>query len=284
MAVTTDWQMEFGSLLIGEETDYDIVEIEGLLDHPEVRSSDHERLRRHGLAPGDDFTGGRVVIVSMDVYGADTDAVATAVSNLQQAFRTGDEAALSFQIPGVAGGNLARVNARVRNRSLVIDRNFTAGIPRAVVQFYATDPRIYTEAQPQVSTDIFAASGGITFNVVGNFNFPPSTESGTVTATNSGTFTTPTVIRLDGPVTNPSIENLTTDESMSLTITVAEGDYLEIDSAERTILLNGTASRYSALDAGSDWIDLPPGDNELKFRGSSGTTATMTVTWRSAWL
>lgn len=59
-----------------------------------------------------------------------------------------------------------------------------------------------------------------------------------------------------------------------------------MDTLNRTVRLNGTDSRYSAVDfVNTDWWGLLPGTNELRLRYfSSSTGAGLRVDWRDAWL
>lgn len=283
--ITADWEMEYGGLLIGGDTSYSVAQVTGLLDIPDIQSSDRQRLRRHGLIPGDDFLAGRTVTLTLEVYGADESAFNTAVEDLQAAFLPcTDEAPLHFQIPGVAGGSKRLLNCRPRRLDLPINLDFFYRLPVATVQLVATDPLIYSATQSQEVSELPSGGGGLEFDVEFDAVFGAVSEGGTINAVNAGTFDTAPTFRIDGPVTNPRIENVTSGETLSFTGTVPDGDYLLIDTEERTVLLNGTASRYSWIDADAVWWSLAPGTNEVTFRASTTTAATLTMTWRSAWV
>jgi hypothetical protein len=112
-----------------------------------------------------------------------------------------------------------------------------------------------------------------------------SGASGSITATNSGDSAAYPVLRLDGPVSNPSIEQTTTGALLVLDTTLQVGDYLLIDTRSRAVLYQGTTPRRAWVRAGSTWPVLLPGDNQLTYRGSAlagapGQTSLLTVTWR----
>lgn len=281
--ITQDYEVEYQGLLMGGSTAYGIIGIDGLLDLPDVDSGDRQRLRRHGLHAGDDFMGGRSVTVELDIF--DTSTLSATLDALTEATAPGsDEAFLVFQLPGVAGGSKAGIWARPRKRKLPIGEEFYYGIPEAAVEFFATDPRIYSAVSNSEVVGLPSGGPGASFNFTFNLSFGGVSESGTIYLTNDGTFSTPWTARIDGPVTNPSIENVLTGDTLSFNIVVASGDYLLLNSDDRSVLLNGTASRYSSLDAGSSWWELEPGSNEVKFRASTTTAATLTLTWRDAWV
>ncbi|WP_406338283.1 phage tail family protein [Streptomyces sp. NBC_01620] len=109
--------------------------------------------------------------------------------------------------------------------------------------------------------------------------------SGRLTATNVGASPAYPVLRLDGPVANPSIEQVTTGGGITLDGTLQPGEFLTIDTRTRAVLLMGTSPRRSWVRAGSTWPLLEPGENEIAYRGAAlpgapGQTSLLTVTWR----
>lgn len=276
--------MEYAGVLLGGDTDISIAQVDGLLDLPDITSGDQVRLRRHGLHPGDDFLSSRAVTVTAELYGDDAAAFQTAVDSFLTMSKPGDdELPLHFQIPGVAGGVKSLIYARPRRRQVPIGREFYYRNPTATVQFVATDPRIYSADVSSFIVPVATTSAGVAFDMTANIVFGTGGESGAVTANNAGNFETEPVFRIDGPCVNPRIENVTTGETFAIDITLTEAEYLVVNVEERTVLLGGTASRYSFLTSSSQWVTLAPGDNSIAFRAtSSGAGATLTATWRSA--
>lgn len=286
MAITQDWQLEYNGLLLGAGTNYRISSYEGLASIPDIRASDRTRLRRHGMLPGSDFLGGRSIVLNFIVL-ADTESEFSAA---MQAFKLAlmpctDEMPLSFQIPAAVGaGGVKVANVRARRIAAPINRRWAVLAPEVAVEFFATDPRIYADTQQYLAASLPIAGGGATFNATFNWVFGTVTGAGSIQANNSGTFPTPVELVIAGPVTNPRIENLTQDKTLAFTLTLATGESLTVNTDTRTVMLNGTASRYSSLDSGSEWFDLQPGINEIRFAASTNTAATMTAYWRSAWV
>jgi hypothetical protein len=290
MTITQDWQAEFNELLMGTGQSYRIVQIEGLADYPEVRSSDSPLLQRHGLLPGDDFAGGRSVVVTLEVEGGTNANLSTVMTTLKMALcPCQTESPLTMQIPGIGDGGICRLNARPRKMSSVVDKRWrVASQPRLLVEFFATDPRIYDNTESSLQASLPVSVSGLTWNLSWNLSWGTASTSGSVYANNLGSFPTPVVIRFDGPVTNPSVENVTTGRTLELSadggLDLLTGEHVVLDSDTHTILLGGTASRYSKLSSDSEWFDLEPGPNELRFRGTTAEAPTMTVTFRSAWV
>lgn len=279
----TDWQLSFNGLTLGAGTAYGINDMRGFDDLPDLRTSDTPRPSDHGLYPGSDFAGGRTVEVALIVTAATDAAFRAAIQALEDAtVLRAAEAALSFQKPGMAAAR--RVNVRPRRRSIPNDWDHVFRIGRVVLQFAATDPRVYDDALSTGSTAAATSGGGRTYDRTYNLTYAAGGAGGTITATNAGNFASRPTARIDGPVTDPRIENVTAGKYLQFSgLTLAAGEWLDIDFANRTVLLNGTASRYNYLTSTSSFWELAPGASQINFTSGSAT-GSLTLTWRSAWL
>lgn len=285
--IVDDYSLEYRGLLLTGEGEIAITRIEGLVDLPPVRSGDQPLLRRHGSHPGDDFADVRTVLVQVEFYAHDNARLAELVAALQAATAPGaDEAPLVFQIPGVAGGSKARLWCRPRRRSLPVD--FDDGwfhrVPRGLVEFVATDPALLDNTEQNANTTLPTSAGGLTFPAVFPLLFGAVSTGGAITALNAGSFDADCTFRIDGPCDNPRIESITAGRTLAWNGSLALGEFLVLDTKSRTVLLNGTASRYWQLDTSSRWFTLAPGDNEITFRATTPSAATLNMVWRSTWL
>ena len=279
-----DRQITYQGLTIGENTDYGITSIDGL-STPSVRSADRVVSLRNGLHPGDDYYEGRFITLSTFIAERTPATMNTKRTALMAAFAGGHaETPLVFQVPGVAGGGERRVYVRPRRAKFRADVEYGAGMSSDVFQLFATDPRIYDNTETVRVLTLPSATGtGLTWPLTWPLDWGIA-QSDSVFVNNQGNFDAPATFRVDGPVTNPRIENLTLNKTLAIDITVNAGEYLELDTDARTVLLNGSASRYSSLTQQSAWWVLEPGPNEIRFRAATATAATMTLTWRSAWI
>ncbi|MFF5801590.1 phage distal tail protein [Streptomyces albogriseolus] len=119
----------------------------------------------------------------------------------------------------------------------------------------------------------------------GTRSYGAAGASGRIIATNEGASDAFPVLRIDGPVANPAVEQVTTGGSLIIDATLQAGEHLVIDTRSRAVLLMGSSPRRSWVRGGSSWPVLQPGDNELAFRGSAlpgdpGQTSLLTVSWR----
>jgi hypothetical protein len=144
------------------------------------------------------------------------------------------QVSLQFEIPG---GVLEDVN-----QSTAVIRPILASLGRT-----------YTKSYPWA----FVAGSGGTNSII----------------TSQGNVSTPPLMRMYGGCSNPTVKNVTTGQQLSFTnVSLAAGQYLEIDVAARTVYLNGDSSLsyYNKLDfTVSAWWELQPGANSI----ATSTTA-----------
>lgn len=279
----TDWSLTYNGLQVGANLVYRLDTLEGFHDLPEVRTSDLDRARSHGQFAGVDMLGGRQIRAAVNVVARHPN------SDLWDAFSRAlvagmPEAPLIVQLPGVAGGREVQVNARVRRLKLHIDRAYRVGAGKADVEWWCTDPRIYDAESATVDAAMADVSGtGRTYPRVYPLTYGGAISGGLFTTNNEGEFPAPWTATMTGPVTNPRLENVTTGQTIRFSGSLASGETLYLSSDEKAVLLNGTASRYYWLAAGSEWFDLAPGVNDLRFAGTAGA-GSIQLEFRSAWI
>ena len=163
-----------------------------------------------------------------------------------------------------------------------------------MIQLKSADPRKYSQVETQLDAVGLARSGEgrhyprtYPLTYMADPDNPTPVSNGISLAENIGTYNTGAIIRIYGPISTPRVENIEQDVFLQLDVDVADGDYLEIDLMNRSVLLNGITNRRHVLDVRSRWFMLEPGKNSLRFNGeplgSSGEPR-MSVTFRSAWL
>lgn len=126
------------------------------------------------------------------------------------------------------------------------------------------------------------SGGGLTVPVT----VPATVTAGRVTIAGLGTRPVGMQVRIDGPVQEPRVSMLAAGvtTTLRLWLTLDVGQWLDIDTAAKTVYLNGTASRRGQASGG--WPTLPPNGvaAELAFDASVyDPTTQLTATWRDAW-
>jgi hypothetical protein len=280
---TWDWTLD--GVPFGGTTDINVAEVEGWLDLPDVRIGDSPRAGQHGLTMGEDFAAGRTIRFVIETVAADADAAATIVEALRDklVFVAGDDG--DIPLVGTTPGYPAlRTLVRPRRRNNPLTWDSGIGAIRAVIEMIAADPRLYADTASSDSTALSTAVGGLDFSAVAPFVFGSGGTGNTMDCPNDGTFPTPWVATFTGPLTAPELVHV--DSGYRITLsggTLLAGETLVVDSLEHTILLGGTASRYSWLAASSQWFDLAPGANSIMLLGASGS-GSVSMAWRSAWI
>lgn len=275
-----DYTIAFNGITIGNGTSLPIMGATGLEDMPPIRSGDLTRGGTHGETPGLDLSAGRDVAVDVVVLDSGVGDYFTNIERLKLMTSVlATEVPLTFQLPG---RNPRTLNARCRARSLPVAGDYQYRYGRASLLWHATDPRIYDAAWSATTIGLPSASTGLTFPAAAPFVFGSAGTGGTLVAVNAGNFPAPWLAQIAGPVTNPSISHDGLGLAVTWNGTVLAGETLVIDSLAKSVLLNGTASRYSLTVA--QWFDLDAnGSTTVRFNAASGT-GTLTFNYRSTWL
>ncbi|WP_328934143.1 MULTISPECIES: phage distal tail protein [unclassified Streptomyces] len=272
--------VQWGNLVFGPGTQYAVTTIVGIDDLPDIRTEDVARPGQHGDYTGPDYTGPRTIQLGLGLRGDDPDDLRALSLALRAATQPQNQPApLQFLDQDIL------VYGKVRKRSIPYDAEYLWRLGDAALEFYCADPCLYGLDEQSVSTTAYSPSAGRTYPLTFPRVYGSAGTSGRVTAVNAGDSPAFPVLRLDGPVANPSIEQVTTGSTLTLDATLQPGEFLLIDTRSRAVLLMGSSPRRSWVRGGSTWPLIQPGSNELAYRGSAlpgapGQSSLLTVTWR----
>lgn len=184
-------------------------------------------------------------------------------------------------------GRLRRVYGRPRRFSGSLTNSMLGGMIPVNMDFPLADHLHYDDA---------LSSATLTWNGAdndGGFVLPTTLPIVTIPGSQTdgnihvgGDHPTYPVIRINGPIVNPSV--VTNDWELTIKDTIGADEYVEVDLRpwHLTVLRNGTASIAGKLGR-RQWFSemlLRPGYNAIAFRGSSTSGgASCSVSWRSAW-
>lgn len=148
------------------------------------------------------------------------------------------------------------------------------------------DPRNYSQTQTvEVGDPLTDASGGVTYPATYPWQYTPS-GAGEAQVSNTGTIETPVLFRVYGYASSPQLLNTSTGARVVFDGEVANGDYLEIDTFERSVKLNGSTDRTNLVDfTATDWRAGLAGPGSTTFRllaANFDGTARVDVLYRSA--
>lgn len=278
-----DYQIAIGGLVMGPGTPYIIQSIDGF-GTEDVRTTDVSRPYSHGEFYGLDFLPGRTLTISAIIRGVSPTDVVANIDALLVVWQpisadTSTVNVLTYKFPGQT---MRQFNGRPRRAPIDTSRIIGNNAP-VVLEYKAADPRQYGPANT-VTVGVSTVTSGRAYPRTYPLTFGGGI-SNAILAVNAGNFPTRPSARIVGPATNPSILNSNTGARVKFALTLAAGDFLDIDFDAKTIVLNGTASRYSTLTSDSTWWQLAPGLTTVQFAADTSSGATsLTFTWASAWL
>ncbi|MGY6501648.1 MAG: phage distal tail protein [Acidimicrobiales bacterium] len=275
-----DWTVSYRGLLMGPGTAIGVVSLTGLEDAPDVIVFDQDKVRGVGRVKAPLGVQGRTPMGRFEISKSSAGSVGDALAALQAATVTTDsEDVLAWKVPGRPA---RQIMARAIRRSIPMDLRFGLGAAEATVQWEASDPRMQALVERSDSTGVGETIGGLGFPHGFPHGFGFATP-GTVSIQNDGNFPAPWTATLAGPLSSPRIGLVGNNGELALNgFTLPAGQTLEFDSRDRTVLLNGTASRYGSLTT-RRWFDLPVGSSLVQLSASAGD-GSLTVRWRDTWI
>jgi hypothetical protein len=152
----------------------------------------------------------------------------------------------------------------------------TAGTLKTVLAFHAPDP--YWMATSAVINTYTKGIASIFFPF-----FPLVLTNSDIfsdaTIDNPGDVEAWPVWRINGPGSDPGLANLTTGKTLTLTVTLAAGDYVEIDTRPgyKTVKLNGETNLFGSLGGTSSLWSLLAGLNSIRIELNDATDASSVV-------
>lgn len=260
---------------------------------PDVREVSEPRTDDDGVRDSTQLFGARAVALEMVMY-EDPAAIAVTIDELKTFLHPRLRPYLYITDDGWPIGE-----RRIRLRADQLSEPYTGYVSsvQRQVQTQWKAPDGVWEAVDLVSVTINADvedAGGLSFPITFPIAWTATQATGASVVTNLGGIPSHFVARLYGPCSGPELTNDTTGETIKFTggddgLTIAAGDYVEIDTRERTAyLLSMTdASRLSDLDyTVTSWWRLEPGDNQIRYHPADGAGpgSAAVIDYRPAWL
>ena len=253
------------------------------LGHAEPREVSHSRAGIDGEDDDTQFHDGRVVSFEGAAWTPATNAV-DVVDRLSAYTRPGLRPWLVYRPAG-------KGERRVKLRATSLSRPMAGrepGIIRVAAQWRAPDGVSESTEEHVEAANPAEDVDGRAYPLLFDRSYPASTGPGRIDIVHTGSTVAYPVLRIFGPCTDPLVENETSGRQLAFEITIANGDYLEVDTRQRTIRLNGltASSRYDALDfPASQWWGLLPGSNRVRFAPAAfSAPSLLEVRYRAAWL
>jgi hypothetical protein len=253
-----------------------------------VRTADMERGGVDGLLAGRDLLGSHMTPIVVQILGDDAEDLGDKIDAWKAACAVSadDDVTVRANLLGRTRRRLGRF--RIPGEIIPRGRVTVGGhVANGSCQFEALDPITYGDEETSAVTTREVAGVGVELPEQLPWSLPAGSGGG-LSVTNAGNRNAPWTARLDGPLTYPEINHTQSGRRLYLSldanggVDLASGQYVIIDSKDRSVLLNGTSDRRSQLTIDSEWWDLPPGQNDFILRADAGA-GTLTVTTRDAW-
>lgn len=239
---------------------------------PGTTLSPVQKVRARGAWAGDAFTTGRTIGVSGSITAPSPTLLNAAIDSLINAV-TASGFTLTVTESGVPWTTVAR-----RQGETVIQKvsNLFALYS---IQTFSVDPRKFGPALVG-STFLPSSSGGLAWGHAWPETWSATTVSGTVNLTNPGNTTGSVILRLDGPVTGPSVAHIGTGQAItfSSSLTLGLGEWLTVNMDTHQTLANDQANRAQYITS-AGWSGFDPGANVWAFSAANYNSASkLTVT------
>lgn len=217
------------------------------------------------------FFASRTLVVAGTCIAPTMGLAVDAVDRLMTAHSLGDQ---SFALTEAT--RTLRMTVRRQDQPIVSwlnDRAFDFSL-----QMVALDPRRFGDEQT-VTTALPSSTGGLTIPFTVPFTIDAVTVTGQVSLTNAGFLPGPVVMRVDGPVDSPVIVHSGSSgvQRFAMSLSLAEGEWLDIDMDRHSVLANGQATRNGYITS-RGWCQFDPGLNVWAFTAGSYSAAQLSIT------
>lgn len=264
--ITGSYQIEYnGTLFGGYGNTYQIIggSVEGWDDLPALDSANVARPTWHGSWPGRWYAQDRQVTATIAISVGDGGDFAGAVAALRH---------LLTPPPGETGAPL-----------VISTRDETLMVPEAVVDTRTMPTGSYHAGWVPVAVRWVCADPR-RYNVDRSGVLVPA--DATVDIINAGNVASHPLLRIDGPVVNPSIINTTMGRTLDFLITLNEGERLTIDTDAGNATVGGQSVLSTLTGTSSPVSDfvLERDVNAVTYSPDSGGALGLVVLYRDAWL
>jgi hypothetical protein len=245
----------------------------------------------HGAWASPQYVAARTLTLTVTAS-APTQALRdVARATLQQAVPVSALAQLRYDEPVSKYAWVRRSGKLTEACPTLTDVTFTIGL-------VAPDPRKYATAQRSLLVSLTPAGtgGSMTEPFTVPFSLASAAPPGSSIAINDGSFLSPPVAVVTGPLSGPTLTNASTGQTVSWSgLTLNTGDTLVVDFLNRQGYVNPTAVSYDAgipstggtywpADISSSWWQLAAGTNLVGFGGTAGSGASATFYWHDSYL
>jgi hypothetical protein len=234
------------------------------LDSPEMRNAIYEMVETDGAILGPQYHGHRPITMNVTIQGSTVTERNQREAKLRRVIN--DCAQATGSLRWTPDGSIEQYLQVRKHQPFRIKGGY---VKEGMVSLVAGFPWIQSWAQRSVS---------------GNHNTDHTAEN------QGDAWAPPERIRVNGPGTGPRVRRTISAVSLDLdfpTLTLPAGQYIDIDTWNKTVTHSSGANYYSYLDlTASTWFTMGPGNNTFRVDWDSGATTAsdIEVYWRDSWL
>lgn len=283
MASSVQWR----DLALGSAPGDRIVSIEGWEGGlPPTRYDKTNRARAHGSHPSPVWSDERTVTVTgTSSAPGQRDALLIAMQNSMALAE--DEEPLAITL---AGRTLTASAQLLRFAPAVAHGTWNFDLLGWVAMWRCTDPLRYGPTQT-ASTGLPTSGGGLTYPLAYPLTYGAPGNPGQMTLSNAGNADAPIVFTVSGGASTGlagGFELSAAGQRITYPTGIAAGETVTIDTAQGTVLSQGTGDRRGQL-TNADWLTVPTardgGTLTVQFvsLGGSDAAANVTAQWGDTW-
>jgi hypothetical protein len=112
-----------------------------------------------------------------------------------------------------------------------------------------------------------------------DYGIAPGVTPGAVAVANAGTAPYWPRLRIDGPVTNPVVTLVESGAWVRFTGSLLAGQWLDLDMANRRVLLQGQVSVRQNVSSSGDWLSVPVGGGSVTWSADTADPAALLSMW-----
>ena len=287
-AILSSLQWELDNLVMGPGTDINIAHYD--IGAPELITNDAPVPRGDGERHGREYRSGRTITFELNALAGDFSVLDGPLSRLTAVWdgedrrsQAGAYSLLRYRL----GNRVRRMWGSPREFQSDTSLDYQGNVP-ITASFRTVDPRFYDDTEQANTVSIApSAAGGLLPPLAAPLStLGVSHAPGVITV--GGNCKTWIYFRVNGPITNPRIENFG-NWHYQLNMTIPQGQSVTIDPRpwSRGVRLNGTVAVGGSQTQDSiplAQMKVSPGIQEIILSGQDITqTASMLAAWRSAY-
>lgn len=260
-----------------------IIELVGL-ESPPRRVSSFSLPGNHGAFVSNALYGGRVLGIKIQILGSTETNLRERVTELAAELDlSGDSFKVTTTFVDVDGNSFSVIGVP---RIMSMGGGFgQRRFDEVNIEILSEDYRIISSTTNQ-TTIFLQSAGGLSIPTPVPASFG-SGVGGSATLTNAGNTDACPVIRLNGPLTNPTVANQTTDKQFKYDAIIGAGDFVDVDTSAKTVVNSGGVSVLgNASTSIRDFWCLQPGANvvTLAHEGVFNVDGNTRITWNDSYL